>query len=159
MECAYIEFYKMQGHRLTNATQGGEGVTNPSKDAREKLASYHRGKPLPESTKQKISKSLKTSWVQKTPEEKVMHATRSQGRFVSPETRQKHTERLKAQWQDPDYRAARTLDMVGNTHLKGKKFPNKIPRKSFTRMSPTPETCEKMRQAMARYWALKRGAK
>lgn len=156
-ECQLIQEVRASGVSLTNRTDGGEGVVNPSADVREKLAAWHRGKPLPYSTRQKLSASVKATWARKTTEEKAKHAAHSRGRIVSEKTRKKHTERLKEQWQNPEYRAARTSNMLGNTHLRGKKFPDRAVRHTFKRMSPTPETREKMRQAMVRYWTTKRG--
>lgn len=46
IEVALIALYKSRGVRLTNGTAGGDGVVDPTPEAREKHASAIRGKPL-----------------------------------------------------------------------------------------------------------------
>lgn len=45
VEVALIALYKKRGARLTNGTAGGDGVVDPTPEAREKHASAIRGKP------------------------------------------------------------------------------------------------------------------
>lgn len=44
-ECRWIKELREQGCRLTNATDGGEGVRNPSPEARAKMSAASKAKP------------------------------------------------------------------------------------------------------------------
>ena len=43
-EAAYIQFFLGQGCRLVNGTLGGDGMTNPTVETREKMSGSHRGR-------------------------------------------------------------------------------------------------------------------
>lgn len=53
----YISKYKKMGCKLTNSTDGGEGLFNPSKETREKISVAHKGKFVSEETRKKIGKA------------------------------------------------------------------------------------------------------
>lgn len=70
-ETFWIADLRAGGHRLTNATDGGEGLVNPSKGVRERISakvsaglmgnSRRSGRPHSSETRQAISESLKSS--------------------------------------------------------------------------------------------------
>lgn len=47
LEIEYIQKYKMDGYILTNSTDGGEGMLNPSLATREKLSRASKGRCIP----------------------------------------------------------------------------------------------------------------
>lgn len=57
-EKAFIRVYLERGFKLTNSTEGGDGIKNPSAHIREKIGSAFRGKKLSEEHCAKKSKAL-----------------------------------------------------------------------------------------------------
>lgn len=57
-EIYWIKFYKDSGHKLTNMTDGGEGMLNPTEDTRRRLSAAVRG-AMTEEIRKKISDSSK----------------------------------------------------------------------------------------------------
>jgi hypothetical protein len=55
MEKFWINYFRMNGNRLTNCTDGGEGVSAPSAETRLKMSNARKGIKLSDSTKKKIS--------------------------------------------------------------------------------------------------------
>ncbi len=53
-ECFWIAHYRGQGSDLTNATDGGDGLVNPSEEVRRKISSSLTGKSLSADTREKI---------------------------------------------------------------------------------------------------------
>jgi hypothetical protein len=53
----WIKHYRDLNYRLVNTTEGGEGLYNPSKEVRERIASKHIGMKASLETKQKMSLS------------------------------------------------------------------------------------------------------
>jgi hypothetical protein len=53
-EMDYIKLFKRMGANLVNATDGGDGLRNPSVDTREKMRKSHLGKKLPTEQIEKI---------------------------------------------------------------------------------------------------------
>lgn len=58
-ECYYIKLYQCQHPSGYNLTDGGDGLSNPSDEVREKMASKKRGTKQSEDTKSKRIASLK----------------------------------------------------------------------------------------------------
>jgi hypothetical protein len=46
LERMYIQRFRMAGYNLTNATDGGEGLKNPSMETRKKMSAAKLGRPL-----------------------------------------------------------------------------------------------------------------
>lgn len=46
-ECAYIKVYREAGAKLTNGTEGGDGISNPSREVREKISVSLSGEKNP----------------------------------------------------------------------------------------------------------------
>lgn len=53
----WISYFKSNGSRLLNCTEGGEGLFNPSDEVRQKMSKSAMGKYVSPETKEKISKS------------------------------------------------------------------------------------------------------
>jgi len=102
-------FIKLYGRRnlnegnLVNLTDGGEGVSNPSIEARQKISETHKGrkhseefcrkqrdKIVSEETKQKIREGLKGKRMANEWKEKIRQALK--GKPLSEETKQKMSE-------------------------------------------------------------------
>lgn len=58
-EMRWIAHYRELGVDLTNSTQGGEGVTNPTQAVRDKIGNAKRGQRHSEETKRRISEAKK----------------------------------------------------------------------------------------------------
>jgi hypothetical protein len=66
-EMFYIAYFKMLGARLTNSTDGGEGLSNPSEEVRRKIGlanlgrkgkpAWNKGKPMSMESKRKLSEA------------------------------------------------------------------------------------------------------
>lgn len=54
-EIAWIKYFRDHGIKLTNATDGGEGTINPTKETRAKLRRARLGKHQSEAAKKKVS--------------------------------------------------------------------------------------------------------
>lgn len=55
-EIYWISYYReLLGNKLTNSTDGGEGLNNPSIEIRKKMGDTHRGHKTSDETKQKLS--------------------------------------------------------------------------------------------------------
>ena len=99
-----IRQYRESGARLTNATEGGRGMLNPTPETREKLSRTSKGRIISEDGKRRISEARsktkaseetrqKLSAVHKgkllSDETKRKMSEARTGRIVSPETRRK----------------------------------------------------------------------
>jgi hypothetical protein len=64
IESCYIEFLREIGHRLTNATEGGDGNINPTQETRAKIAAAKKGQKASEETKAllKIKRAARGPW-------------------------------------------------------------------------------------------------
>jgi len=87
-----IAHYKLCGYKLTNATDGGEGLLNPSDFIRSKLSKAHKGKRFSVEHKAKISESTKLSNTRKgkklSEDHRAKMSKSAQNRpAISPETR------------------------------------------------------------------------
>jgi hypothetical protein len=97
-EIHYIAYYRSLGFDLTNMTSGGDGRPGYviSKETREKIGKYHRGKVLSDETKQKIRDAKIGKKVSDETKAKISNSTRN----ISPKgnSRQKHamTDEVKA---------------------------------------------------------------
>lgn len=81
-EREYIRVFKMLGINLVNNTIGGEGMTDPPPEVREKIARAQRGRIWNEERRAKIM----ASW---TPERRRRNAEKGIGKRHSPQTRAK----------------------------------------------------------------------
>jgi hypothetical protein len=97
-EIHYIALYRSLGFDLTNMTSGGDGRPGYaiSKETREKIGNYHRGKVLSDETKDKIRNAKIGKKVSKETKAKISSSTRN----ISPrgKSRQKYamTDEVKA---------------------------------------------------------------
>ncbi len=99
-EMAMIKKYRALGYRLTNSTDGGDGILNPSTETRLKLSAivsgqkhYLFGKHLCKETKRKISKAHKGKII--SHETRIKMSESLKGHCVSKETRRKISETQK----------------------------------------------------------------
>jgi predicted GIY-YIG superfamily endonuclease len=93
IEQEYIRIFKKMGFKLTNATDGGKGLVNPSAETRFKQGSSNRGKKLgPPSLERRaaISKGNKGKNTGKhkpwTPEQRAAHSVLKRGQKYAPRT-------------------------------------------------------------------------
>lgn len=92
-EIYYISKYKELGYDLTNGTNGGDGMFNPSAEVREKMGNAHRGKKLSAQQIEGIRK--RNTGLKRTPEQKKRMSEGSKGKIIPPETRKKISESRK----------------------------------------------------------------
>jgi hypothetical protein len=59
-ETSWIAHYKSEGHRLTNSTDGGDGVRNPSPEVRAKIAASSRGRIWSDESRARQSEAQRT---------------------------------------------------------------------------------------------------
>jgi len=117
-EKQYIKYYKEQGVKLTNSTDGGEGILNPPLDVRQKISRSQIGKIISEKTKKKLSESH----LGQKPWNKGIVGC-GKGRIVSMETRLKTSKTLMGQ-KHPKWRIEKNrVGHLGQSSWnKGKKF-------------------------------------
>lgn len=107
-EVYYIKKYRNEGYNLTNATDGGEGVVNPSLESRQKISEKNKGRQtrlgavLSEETKEKIRQ-------------------KRLGSKSSPETKKKISEAGKNRKHSE--KTLNKMSEIQKTIQKGKKFP------------------------------------
>ncbi|MHA2279582.1 MAG: GIY-YIG nuclease family protein [Promethearchaeota archaeon] len=89
-ECYWIKFYRDQGCKLYNLTDGGEGMLNASNELKKRLSEAHKGHSLSEDTKRKISESNKGKEFSKEHKKKLSISRKR--RITTEETRQKCSE-------------------------------------------------------------------
>lgn len=110
-ECGWISFLRMEGARLVNGTDGGDGLLNPSFEVREKLSSWQIGRKMSAEAKGKMSVSQRRRFttqpgpmVGKKHSEKAKAKIRerraSQIIIHSEEFRKKTSTRLKKFWSE-----------------------------------------------------------
>lgn len=97
-EIAWIKCLRDNGFKLTNMTDGGEGLSNPSDSVRQFLSKLHKGKKLSAEHKAKMSVSQKARY------SKVARENKSSK--VSEETKEKMSLSAQARWADDAYRQA-----------------------------------------------------
>jgi hypothetical protein len=100
-ECYWISYYREQGIKLLNCTDGGDGLWNPSEETRRRLSESHKGqkpteehkaklsaffkgKPISEETKRKIGQSNKGK--PRSAELRAVLSARNMGKKLSPES-------------------------------------------------------------------------
>ncbi len=83
----WIAHLKSLGCRLTNSTDGGEGLVNPSLEVREKIAASKRGKPRPASVGIRVAEASRGRRVSEETRERMSQS--QTGRVQSQETRLK----------------------------------------------------------------------
>lgn len=101
-EIRYIKSARMLGFWLVNATDGGEGMPNPSPETRAKMSAARRGLARSPETCAKLS----AAW---TPERKVAEAARKTGVPLPVEIREK----IAVSW-TPERKEAHRLLMTGD---------------------------------------------
>jgi hypothetical protein len=95
-EIYWINYYKSIGYKLTNSTDGGEGMLNPNEETRKKLSNANSGENNPNFGKKR---SLETNdkineirVIKHTEETKLIIGENSKGRKHTEETKQKISE-------------------------------------------------------------------
>lgn len=121
-ETRFIRNARMLGMKLTNATDGGEGVINPSAETRQKESQskklmYAQHPELREKFIQRMkrcwrdpefrAKRKKTLLANQTPESRQNFRDAMKAKNSRPEVRAKISAAVKARWADPEYRARR----------------------------------------------------
>lgn len=95
LEQWYIQLYRSWGYRLTNLTDGGEGVYGHvhSEQTRNKISQGNKGKKVSDETKKKISEAFKGKKLSE--EDKLKRSEAAKKRGISPETKAKMLESRK----------------------------------------------------------------
>lgn len=95
LEQWYIQLYRSWGYRLTNLTEGGEGVCGytPSQETRDKMSKANKGKVVSEETKRRLSATIKGRKMSEETKRKVSEAAKKRG--ISPEIQAKMLESRK----------------------------------------------------------------
>lgn len=140
-EIRYIKSARMLGFRLVNATDGGEGMPNPSPETRAKMSAARRGLVKSPETCAKLS----ASW---TPERRAAQAARQTGRSLPLEVREKQA----ASWTS-ERKKANSLLMTGD---RNPNFGESLSEETKLKMSES-WTPERRAAQAARNIATKRG--
>lgn len=91
-ECYWIDFHRRDGANLTNTTDGGEGLNNPSEEVRRKIGASKLGNKncvgriVSEETRQLISEAARGR----------LHTSAAKALMSTRQTGRKHTEETKA---------------------------------------------------------------
>lgn len=88
-ESHWIAHYRSLGYEICNATDGGEGLKNPSEETRKKIAEEAR-------------RITKERWKDPEHRKKVLESVRRA--FADPEYRKKRSENSKRMWEDVEFR-------------------------------------------------------
>jgi len=133
MERFWIAWYRVMGYELTNASDGGKGLVNPTPEIRAKISAANKGKKLSEKARaaldrtgipspkkgtklskdqlEKMSASMKLRW--KAPEFRAKQTASRKGKpsplkgrtgFRSEESLAKSSAAMCLRWSDPEYR-------------------------------------------------------
>lgn len=134
-EIKWISCYRGMGARLTNATDGGEGMLNPLEDLRSKLALGAKESWTPE-------RGVKLAEVNRareyTPEDRARLSAAQKKRYSDPCEREKAAATQRGKKATPEARANMSKAQLGNQHSRGRKHP--------------PETRAKMSAAQKKRW-------
>jgi hypothetical protein len=95
----WIAFYRMAGAELVNATDGGEGMNNPSAETRAKISAKTKAAMASPEVRAKLLAA------RASPEYRTRSSVAAKARLASPEARAKYSAAVKRQWQKPEYRA------------------------------------------------------
>lgn len=85
-EIAWIAYFRAEGIRLTNTTDGGEGMLNPSLEIRRKIGEARRGHIVSVETRKKLSKASKGNV---SPMKGKKHSTKSRRKMSEAGKRKK----------------------------------------------------------------------
>jgi len=157
----YIEKYRAEGHRLTNLTNGGEGMSGwvPSSETRAKMSAALRdnthlsGHKHSEETLVKMSAAHKgqKAWnkgKRHSAETLAKLSAASKGRKHSAETLIKMSTAIKKAYENPEYRTKQSAAAKGNTNWLGKKHSDNTRAKlSIAAKNMSNETRAKLRAA------------
>lgn len=140
-EVIWIAWFRAQGARLLNCTDGGDGCSG-SLEVREKISRSLTGRPLSQAHRERIRQGMQHAF----PPEVRLKISEGVRRAMTPEVRA----RIGAAGKGNTYRLGKALSeehkrsisnaMKGNTHLLGKSF------------SHTPEARRKMSEAKKQWW-------
>ena len=85
VETYWIQYYRSIGCRLTNATDGGDGLFNPTEEIRLKISNALKGRIVSDTTrrKQSVAQTLRAQ----SPGEQERRRTARRGIIHTPETR------------------------------------------------------------------------
>lgn len=113
----WIDFHRRSGANLTNTTDGGEGLNNPSEEVRRKIGTSKRGnkncvgRVISEETRQLMSGKAKGR--QHTNEARAKMSTAQTGRKHTEETKKKMSAARKGKAQSPAQIKASRLARIG----------------------------------------------
>lgn len=88
-EIFYIAKYRSEGHRLTNATDGGDGVVNLSPESRSRISEWNKKRWEDKEFREMMSSNTVSQW--EDPIYRAFHLKRM-------------NEEIKRRWEDPEYR-------------------------------------------------------
>lgn len=129
LEQWYIQLYKSWGYRLTNHTEGGEGVYGytHSQETREKMSKANKGRVFSEESKRKLSATIKGRKMSDETKRKVSEAAKKRG--ISPETQAKMIESRRKNplrhSEESKLRISQKLKLIANDRqYKNNRIPN-----------------------------------
>ena len=139
-----IALYKERGYRLTNATEGGDGISNPYMEIRKKIGDGNRGKVMSPEARLKIG--LASIGRKRTPEANARIGLAHRGKTISLEARKKMSEAHKGKSLSEEHkRHIREARENMSPEMKEKIRLKQV--EALKNRVITQETREKMRQA------------
>lgn len=110
-EMYYIAKFRLEGHDLTNSTEGGGGILNPSDETRAKIRDarvYQIMKDVTPETLKKMSESQKLSY-QNNPERREQQRKAMKDRRANPKEQEHYSLIQRNAWANPEERAKRLV--------------------------------------------------
>jgi hypothetical protein len=166
VESCYIKSLREIGHKLTNGTDGGEGLVNPTEEVRARISASTRAGQAPEDVREKMRVAARKRWedpaerlrksesakAAMTAERRAVISAANRGRVCSDKTRQKMREAHKGLVFSPSHcrniSASRTPEVrakIGEATRKRYEDPLERERQGLAiKAGVTPETCAKI---------------
>lgn len=114
----WIAYFKFIGASLTNGTDGGDGIPNPTKEMKNKVSIANKGRKHSEETKKKLSLAKKGRRFSESHKAKIRDA--NIGRKFSAETRKKMSVARKLRITTEETRKKLSIALLGNKRRAGK---------------------------------------
>lgn len=146
-EIARIAFWRSNGTKLANLTDGGEGGSNPSNETRALMRAAKFGGKLTDEHKRKIAKKTKEALNQ--PEMKAKLSVAIKAALAKPEAKANRSAAMKARILTPEHKAK-----IAAGHLGKKLSPEHAEksRKASLGRKHSPEEIERRRAGLQAAW-------
>jgi hypothetical protein len=132
-EMAMIKKYRALGYRLTNSTDGGDGIMNPSAETRLKMSVSGKKKIFSDEHRVNLSKSHKRENLSQETLKKMSEGSKRRAP-ASLDTRRKRSENAKRQWRNSEFRT-KMEGCVGSEHHNYGRHPSANTRRKMSEHS------------------------